>query len=217
MRCGRLPGVERVAVMNDAAKTPSSAPPNRLDVLGRGGGVRRKPEGGPPTLTARHKLLISYQIDGCPHQSICDRVWVDRPVVTEEGTAVLRRHPKAHEPLSLIEAADMLRIKRRNARELSTYPIYKHAYEQELQRYRDGERAANLRTLVEVRDDPGLGKAADRKVRLQAAALLNGEVGHGTNVTVNVGGPQLVAGVVIQRWQDEDEPQPRTIEHEVIR
>ena len=191
------------------------APSNRMDALGRGGGERRKPEGGPPALTARHKLLISYMVDGCGHQSICDRTWIERPVAVEGGTAMLRRHPKPHEPLKLLEAADLLRIRRRNARELVTTPIFKAALEQEMTRYRDGERIASVQTLVEVRDDPGLGKAADRKVRLQAAGLLLGEVGGGrTTVNVSVGGQHITAGIVLDlRDDDETDRDATTIEH----
>lgn len=192
-------------------------PVDRLEALGRKS-PRRKPDGGPPELTPRHKLLISYMTDGCGHESICKRIEVERPIMTEEGVAVVKRHPKPHEPLSLLEAADLLRIRRRNARELMTLPVFQRAYNEELKRYRDGERAASLRTLVEVRDDPGLGKAADRKVRVGAAMALLGEAGNtGPTVNVSVGAP-FVAGVVIDlRDPDDierDDTSTRLIDHE---
>ena len=202
--------------MSDAPPTFSRPVPlDQLAAVGRGSD-RRKPDSGPLALTARHRLLICYLIDGCGHQSLCDRIWVERPVATAEGTAKIRRRPYANEPLGLLEAAELLRIRKRNARELMTLPIFQREYNAELQRYRDGERAASLRTLVEVRDEPGQNKAADRKVRMQASQVLLGETGGaGASVTVNVGGMPLVAGVVIDmREDDEIEAATRTIEHE---
>ena len=188
-------------------------PANRMDALGRGANERRKPEGGPPALTARHRLLISYMVDGCGHQDLCDRVWIERPVAVEDGTALMRRHPKPHEPLKLLEAADLLRIRRRNARELVTTPIFKAALEEEMRRYRDGERIASVQTLVEVRDDPGLGKAADRKVRLQASMALLGEIGGGTSVNItNNLGVAIAPGYILDLEERDDEEQ-QTIEH----
>ena len=197
----------------DVAAIPvCDLPKDRLEALGRKP-ARRKPEGGPVELTGRHKLLVTYMVDGCGHQSICDRIWVDRPVTVEGGTAMLKRHPNPHEPLSLLEAADLLRIRRRNARELSGFPIFKKHLEEELRRYRDGERVASVRTLVEVRDDPGLGKAADRKVRMQASMALLGELGGDTNVTVAVGvGMQIMPGYILD-LEERDEEAPQTIEH----
>ncbi len=200
----------------DAATIPvRNLPPDRLAALGHKA-PSRKPESGPPTLTPRHRLLISYMVDGCPHESACSRAWITRPVMTEEGTGAVTRHPRPHEPLSLIEAADILRIKRRNARQLAAFPIFKAELERQLQIFREGEKAMSLHTLVTVRDDPGLGKAADRKVRMQAAMVLaDMNHGGGTTVNVNVGGPQMVAGIVIDlREDDEAEVSTRTIEHE---
>ena len=201
----------------DVAAVPvRNLPADRLATLGHRSPTR-KPEGGPPELTARHRLLISYMVDGCPHQSACDRVWIERPVVTQDGSAIVTRHPRPHEPLSLIEAADACRIKRRNARQLAGFPIFKAELERQLRLFRDGERAANLHRMVAVRDDPGVGKAADRKVQLQAAALLNGDIGGAPTVNVNVGA-QITAGIVIERYRpDDDERETKTIEHEVRR
>ena len=187
---------------------------NRLERLGHGA-PRRKPEGGPKELTARHKLLISYMIDGCGHRSICDRIWVKRNIMVDGLVAVVTRRPQPGEPLSLIEAADLLRIRRRNARELMTLPIFKRAYDEEIQRFREGERAASLHTLVAVRDDEGCGKAADRKVRMQASMALLGEIGsNATTVNVNVGGTHITAGIVID-LRDDEPTDGKTIEHEV--
>ena len=181
--------------------------PNRLEALGRGSSLRRKPPGGPTELTARHHLLISYLIDGCQHPALLARIKREKAVISEVGEPVIALvSPDVGEPLTLIEAADLLRIRRRNARELHGLPIFQKHYNAALEAYRNGERAASLRTMVEVRDAPGLDKAADRKVRLTAAAMIMGEAGNSAaNVTIhNTIGVQQVAGMVID-LRDDDE------------
>lgn len=186
---------------------PVTTPANRLEALGRPD--RRKPSGGPAVLTARHHLLIGYMVDGCQHPDLLARIKREKPVLNEAGEPVLAlMSPDVGEPLTLIEAADLLRIRRRNARELFGLPIFRSAYNDALERYRNGERAASLRTMVEVRDAPGLDKAADRKVRLTAALAIMGEAGNsGTNVNItnHVAGVQTVAGMVIDLRDDDDE------------
>ena len=192
--------------------------PDRLERLGHP--LRRKPAGGPRELTPRHRLLISYMIDGVAHRSILARITRPRAVIDEAGNPAIRDvSPEPYEPLTLIEAADLLRIRRRNARELMTLPIFRDAYELELQRYRNGEKAASLRTLVEVRDDEGAGKAADRKVRMAAAQAIMGEgEGNRGGTTVNVSvGTRITAGIVVRlpaSAQMTPLERPNTIEHD---
>jgi hypothetical protein len=136
---------------------PAVKPPaDRLEALGRPKLPRRKPDGGPPALTAKHKLLIAYMIDGCQHPGLLARIKRQKAIISEAGEpAIAMVSPEVGEPLELIEAADVLRIRRRNARELFSTPIFRRAYNAALDEYRDGEKAASLRTMVEVRDDPG--------------------------------------------------------------
>lgn len=181
---------------------------DRFEALGRGASLRRKPPSGPSHLTTRHHLLISYMIDGCQHPDLLARIKRQKAVIDETGEpSIAMVSPEVGEPLTLIEAADLLRIRRRNARELHGLPIFQKAYNAAIEAYRNGERAASVRTMVEVRDDPGLGKAADRKVRLTAAAMIMGEAGNSgsTNVVVNnTVGIQQTPGIVID-LRDDDE------------
>jgi hypothetical protein len=175
--------------------------PDRLESLGYKP-LRRKPEGGPKALTPRMKLLADYMVFGCPYDFVRR---ITRPVAQVDGKTgeitTVQKPVEPGEPLSLIEAADLLRIRRRNARELVGFPIFKHEYASQLQRLRDGEKAASVHTLVEVRDDKGLGKAADRKVRMQAAlaVLGEGEGNRGPTLTIqnNIGISQR-AGLVLR-------------------
>ena len=205
-------------MMRDSDSETLDCRPDRLEKLGHP--LRRKPAGGPRELTPRHRLLIEYMIDGVAHRSVLARITTRRrAVIDEAGNPAIRdMSPEPYEPLTLIEAADLLHTRRRNARELMTLPIFRDAYELELQRYRNGEKAASLRTLVEVRDDEGAGKAADRKVRMAAAQAImgEGEGSRGTTVNVSVG-TRITAGIVVRlpaSAQMTPLERPNTIEHD---
>lgn len=149
-----------------------------------------------------HKLLIEYMVSGCPHD------WVsqytrhlptpedpDRRVTLQPGW-----------PLSLEEAADVLRIRRRHARFIASQKVFQAELAKSLQAMREGAKANALRRVIALVDEQGEGKAADRKVQLQAAQAILGEaVGNpdkaSVNVTVNTG-PQIRAGVVIRLRPD---------------
>lgn len=181
---------------------PAAEPGNRLERMGQSS-VSRKPEGGPKELTPRYRLLVEYQIDGSPHADLLQRVKRPKAVIDDAtGLPVIREVPvEPGVPLTLIEAADVLRIRRRNARQLTKTRAYQDHMAAELQSFRDGERARSFHTMVEIRDDPGFGKAADRKVRLNASQMLLGEGdGNRAGPTVNIynGGQKITAGVVIR-------------------
>ena len=186
---------------NQPAAAERQQSPDRLKSLGYKP-LRRKPEGGPKVLTPPMKLLAEYMVFGCPYNFVRR---ITRPVAQVDGKTgeitTVQKPVEPGEPLSLIEAADLLRIRRRNARELVTFPIFQREYAAQLQRLRDGEKAASVHTLMEVRDDKGLGKAADRKVRMQAAlaVLGEGEGNRGTTVNVTTAvGVQVRPGLVLR-------------------
>jgi hypothetical protein len=54
--------------------------------------------------------------------------------------------------------------------------------------------ARNLQTLIEIRDDPGEGFAADRTVRIKAVQAIEGTEGK-ASVTVNVNQQTNVAAI----------------------
>lgn len=179
----------------------TARPPDRFETLGYKS-PRKKPEGGPKELTAKHRLLIEYQLFGCPHDFVRKITRPAHQVDKDTGEVVTIQKPvEPGEPLTLIEAADLLRIRRRNARQLAGYPIFRTAFAAELQRLREGEKARSVHTMIGIRDDLGDGKAADRKVRLEAskAVLGEGEGNRGTTVNVtNQVGVQVRAGLVLR-------------------
>jgi hypothetical protein len=194
--------------MSSNVQTPSRLP-DRFEALGYKA-PRRKPEGGPKELTPRHQLLVEYMVFGCQHAFVRQITRPVQEIDQSTGKIITVQKPiEPGEPLTLIEAADLLRIRRRNARELSTFPIFQRAYATELQRLRDGEKARSVHTMIEIRDDRGLGKAADRTVRLKASQAILGE-GDGNrqpNVQVNVG---VTAGYVIDLSPQKADAAPKT-------
>lgn len=165
-----------------------------------GRSARRKPAGGPKELTAKHRLLVQYLTFGVDHPDLLQRLSrEERTYDPETGEIKISRVPvKPGQPLSVDEAAELIGLRKRNARELLTLPIVQKALAVAAQQLRTGEHARSLHTMIGLRDDPGMGKAADRKVRLSAAQALIGEGdGSRSNVTVNVGAQLVTPGYVI--------------------
>lgn len=96
------------------------------------------------------------------------------------------------------EAAAQAGIADNTLRQAFGKPAVMAYYNRAVEVLRAGERARNIHTAVEVRDDPSLrGTAAGGKARLDAAKWLHGEDGAG-GVTVNVGvGLQVTPGYVV--------------------
>lgn len=177
------------------AKEIEHAPRNRLEVLGhQRPASKKKPI---VELNAAARLLIEYQVTGCPHAYVSQ---ITRASPTEEDPDN-RRPLNQGEPMRLEEAADLLRIRRRRAREIMAAPIAQKELAIQLQALRDGHKAEALNTVVSVMRDRGEGKAADKKVQVQAASMILGDaVGAPPakpNVQVNVG-VNLSPGVVIR-------------------
>lgn len=219
----RHPLASRVAIcsmVNEIENAPHNNPekrPDRLRALGHRQAHPRKPL---VALDARGKLLIEYLVEGCRHAWISQYTRAaptpddpDRRVPIEPG-----------QPLTLNEAADALRMRRRNVRWIASQPLFQRELAKALQQFRDGHKAEALRKVVDVMRDDGDGSAATKKVQLSAASMLLGDqVGPPARepVTVNVG-VQLSPGVVIRLppgvartpLEHEDAAPPVTIEHD---
>jgi hypothetical protein len=182
--------------MTDQADTHSNqdAPRNRLQVLGHERASKKKPL---IELDAKARLLLQYVTVGCEHDWISQYT---RACPTEFDPDA-RRPLEKGEPLRLEEAADVLRIRRRHARWIAGQKVFQHELAKALQQMRDGHRAEALNTVVAVMRDRGDGKAADKKVQIQAASMILGDqVGPSPakpNVQVNVG-LSLQPGIVIR-------------------
>ncbi|MGD9656201.1 MAG: hypothetical protein AB7U61_00950 [Methylocystis sp.] len=101
--------------------------------------------------------------------------------------------------MKLEEAADLLRIRRRHARWILSQPIAQKELATQLQALRSGMKAHALMTVGEIMTERGDNKAADRKVRLQAAQTIIGDDARGPSVNVNVTAyAEMQAGIVIR-------------------
>lgn len=153
---------------------------------------------GPLTkLAPKHRLLIDYMVNGCPYPFI---TCMSRKAPTEYDQDATRPLEQ-FEPLRLEEAAQALGIRLRHARHLFNQSLFQKTLAKELTALRDGAKAQALHKMIELVHEPGEGKAADRKVQLQAAqAILGEQVGPtppNVSVTVN-NGPVLQAGIVVR-------------------
>ena len=104
-------------------------------------------------------------------------------------------------PRSLEQAAKDCGYRVRRVRSyLADLPAFNAYRRQLLDAPRKSEEARNLATLIQIRDDPGADRAADRTVRLKAIQVMEGTNSKAPSVTVNVNqqSNNVVAGYVIR-------------------
>ncbi len=172
--------------------------PHKPLVMSRRGNLTRKPIGSKDSPASLSKLenrlidLMAYGIERpLPH-------WPDIP---------------AGVPLTAQQAGDMLRLRRSRVRQLQKEPGFQKAMAQVVNDIRSGAKARAMNRIVSLIDDAGDGKAADRKVMLEASRDILGikEAGFSVNVNVN----QAVAispGLVIR--DPREQTSQTTIEHD---
>ena len=165
---------------------------NRINALGYKAANPRK---NLNALAARGLLLVEYMTCGCPHDWV--RQYTRKAPTGEEPDRHIPIEPGW--PLTLEEAADALRIKRRNARWISRQPVFQRELAEQLQSLRNGMKARALIAQGEILEDKGENTAADRRVRLQASQTILAEESRQSpvSVTVNNNVP-LTAGIVIR-------------------
>jgi hypothetical protein len=90
------------------------------------------------------------------------------------------------QPRTLEQAAKDCGYRIKRARNyLDALPAFNEYRRRLLKERRESEQARNLATLIQIRDDPGDGKAADRTVQLKAIQVMEGTPDK-ASVTVNV-------------------------------
>ncbi len=194
---------------NEAAATasrvvPARYPNSKLSAL------------GPPQLTARDRLLIEYMTFGCSIPGLL--VKLTRPAVIDPDTGVVlkpSRHPEPGDQLSLEEASEIVGMRRRTARILVASPIGQKALAKAVQALRDGVKVEAMRGLIDIMRTPGDGKAADRKVQLEAIDRILGleqTKQQAVNVTIN-NAVAISPGLVIRDPREQVASQT-TIEHD---
>jgi hypothetical protein len=175
---------------------------------------------GPPHLTEKHERLIEYMTFGCPNPVILQHV--QRPAIVDPDTGdeiKPARTPLPGQQLTLEEAAKLVGMSRKAARMLLASPIGSKAMARALQDLRDGAKPLAMAKIVELISTTGEGKAADRKVQLEAArTILGDEAGPSPttiiNNTINNAGVILAPGYVMDlRPRD---PDGNVIEGEVV-
>lgn len=93
---------------------------------------------------------------------------------------------RANWPLTLEQTARVVGYRCKKARNyLDPLPEFSTYRRQLLEGRRKSEAPRNLQTLIEIRDDPGEGFAADRTVRIKAVAAIEGTDKAGVVVNVN--------------------------------
>lgn len=111
-------------------------------------------------------------------------------------------------------AAEAVGLTSRAFRAALNKPAVLRYYREQVHALRNGESAANVRTAIEIRDDSKLKQtAAGQKVRLAAAAQLDGEPsGNRDRVNVNLAVGVVIPGYV---WDlREDDASAPVIEHD---
>lgn len=155
-------------------------PPNRLQRIGYN--VPRNVGLPLVELDARQLLLVEYVVHGCSKPRLVE------PFGLKPGV-----------PLPIEQAADVVGIKRRNARRLAATPIFQRAMAKAVSDLRTGAHARAVNRMVTLIDEPGAGKAADRKVQLAAAQATLGEEAKGASLNVQINNNvQQIAGYVIR-------------------
>ena len=89
-------------------------------------------------------------------------------------------------PLTLIQAADCVGVRRRQAREIGQTPVFIAELNRQMKGRQQSERPRNLAVAIAIRDDEGDGSAATKAVRLKAIQSIEGRDGP-SSVSVNVG------------------------------
>ncbi len=123
-------------------------------------------------------------------------------------------------PMTLAQAARLLGVPLRKARELADSPIFAAELDRLLKARRASEKARNLNVAIEIRDDRGEGLAADRTVRLKAISTIEGVENKGVTVNVNSNNqtlnvqPGYIIRLPAKRDAALEAPPMRTIDHE---
>lgn len=128
-----------------------------------------KPLTKPKALTDEEEEIARLMVYGLPE----DETLLGKPI-------------KAGWPLTLDQAAKFMGYRLKRARAyLDPNAEFRGYCGQLLKERRKAELARNLATLIDIRDDPGEGLAADRTVRIKAVAAIEGTEGKSA-VVVNV-------------------------------
>jgi hypothetical protein len=146
-------------------------------------------------LRPRDKLLAEYMTVGTSH------------------ARAARLGLPLNQPLSLEQAASVLDIRRRNARQIFALPAFQALYSKKIADMRCGAHARMVKHMVSIADDEGDNSAATKSVRLKAAKSVLGEQETLLNVSVVQNNVQQPVGY---HYENCSRPVRPTIETERI-
>ena len=136
-------------------------------------------------LTDQHKGVIALMVHGL-----------------DEGGDIDGQEIPAHKPLTLVQAASAMGMRRKQAREIAQTDVFLAELNRQVKARAQAEKPRNLQRLIEIRDREGQGMAADVTASLKAIAQMEGKDDRqaAVNVTVNAGCDQrqVKAGYVIR-------------------
>ena len=134
-------------------------------------------------LNPTQQLFLEYLLHGCSKPDLCQQIDVQQYV-----------------PLTIEQAADLTRLRRRYARWLFGQTAFKREYNKGLDSIRNGAKVAAVRTQIELLHDKGDGSAAAGTLRLKASQALLGDESKGVTVNANITNQtlNLTAGVVVR-------------------
>jgi len=159
--------------------------PSRLEKRGY---QPRTPRKAINELNGVQKLFLEYVVHGCSKPDLCDQINVE-----------------PHTPLTIEQAADLTRLRRRFARWLFEQPAFRREYGKAVQSIKTGAHVEAVRKQIEIMRHVGEGSAADKAIALKAtqALLDSGEGKGGTSVNIQLNNSvTLNAGVVIRLPSD---------------
>ena len=176
-----------------APSQPMAEPPRQLTAY------KQRRAAGEVELGPVAQLLCEYMVHGTAH------------------SRAARLGLPTNEPLSLEQAAAVLDIRRRNARQIFATPAFRRLYAASIADVRSGAHARMVHNMVRIANEPGQGTAADRNVQLKASQAVLGEEAKGLCVNVQVNNQtnlnQTVRpGYVLDLSALYGKREPRTIE-----
>jgi hypothetical protein len=133
-------------------------------------------------MTAYKQRRAAGEVELSPlHVSLCEMM-----VYGTDSAKAARLGTPLNEPLPLATAAELLGMRKRNARQVFRLPQFQRLYAQLVGAMRTAAHAKAVRRMIELIDEPGEGKAADRSVQLKAARAVIGEADQALNVNVAI-------------------------------
>jgi hypothetical protein len=147
-------------------------------------GYPKTPRKAVGALNANQRLFLEYMIHGCRHADLCKQI-----------------HVEPHTPLSIEQAADLTRIRRRFARWLFEQPEFRREYGKAVQSLKNAAHVEAVNKQIEIMRHVGDGSAADKAIALKAtqALLDDGDSKNGSQVNIQLNNHiQLQPGIVIR-------------------